>query len=55
MNIVSTVEEGTPERVSCLWQDWHGMQKDQPLQGGVQVSVETVAGQETTKEFQVNP
>ena len=42
---------GHPQRQQNVW----GMQKDQPLQGSVQVNVETATRPETTKEWQVNP
>ena len=52
--MASTLRQSTQEAVPCLLQDLWGMWKHQPHQGGVQVSVETAAGPETTKDWKVN-
>ena len=43
------------ETVLYLWQNLKGMQKDQLIQGSMQVNVETAARAETTKDRQVDP
>ena len=47
------MQKRTPqETVPCLSQGFKLMEKDQPLQGSVQISEETVAGLKTTKVWQ---
>ena len=38
----------------CLWQDFQGMQKDQPFQVSMQVSPETAVEPQTSKDWQVD-
>ena len=52
--VASTVEWGI-HILPYICQDMQKMQKDQPLQGSVQVNAETAARPETAKEWQINP
>ena len=55
LEIVSNMGQGTPRDSALSMARPIGIQKDQPLEGHVQVSAETAAGPETTKEWQIDP